>query len=275
MSCPNGSLYFTSKPPARPPKKQLIQKGPILLPNLSPRPALDEDKLSSPEFREALQVAKESKSNDNRLPQNILPSHSRLPSNSAPLLHDLGDHARRMQTRVAVRDNLKSPHLFQIVPLHKVKRLRVDARPILPPDPFHRPSTSCEKHLSPVAPELHRRPSLVSIKWLSKILTDLVALCTNRCTCTQPKPLIPPEVWYRYLHQAKRCKTETKNYTLRIISPASRSHAFMIQMERPSLPEVIANRFPNISHRLIFQVQRCHIQDIPILPPVAKRKPQV
>jgi hypothetical protein len=162
----NNIMFPASRPSGRAQRGSPIPpKNAILLPNLSPRPTLDVDKLSSPEFRDALQTAKENRSNDGpsncRLrttlsSETLSPSH---PNATSHITQDSdGDHTKRMHTRVAVRDNLKAPHHFQIVPLHEVKRLRVPVGPTIPLVPPGKSSTSREKRVRKtfVAPESHK-----------------------------------------------------------------------------------------------------------------------
>jgi hypothetical protein len=173
----NNNLFIASKPPTR--RHPLTSpSGPILLPNLSPRPTLDVDQLGSPEFRDALQAAKQSRSNDD--PSNHL---LRSPLSSDPLAthsmiilpHDLdGDHTRRMQTCVAIRDNLKSPHHFQIIPLHEVKRLRVPVRPTPPAVPSRKLSTTREKRKSLMAPQSHEYTAGYTATSVSILCTSMV-----------------------------------------------------------------------------------------------------
>jgi hypothetical protein len=135
MSCDDVDHFLGSKQVTR--RRQRLSVSPtgrpVLLPNLSPGPTLDEQ-LGSPEFRDALQAAKENRSNDypsNRLLQVTLSPDSLLPSHQVTYsyaTHDSEDPTMRMQAHVAVGDNLKSPHRFQIIPLHKAK-LRVPVQP--------------------------------------------------------------------------------------------------------------------------------------------------
>ncbi|KIM84045.1 hypothetical protein PILCRDRAFT_819077 [Piloderma croceum F 1598] len=169
MSRNNTNMFILSKPHTRRQQRYPVapQSGPILLPNLSPRPTLDEGQLGSPEFRDALQAAKQSRSNDgssHHLLRSPLSSDP-LPSDSSSTLpHDLeGDHTRRMQTCVAIRDNLKSPHHFQIMSLHEVKRLRVPVRPKPPAVLSRKLSTTREKRETLMAPQSHEGYATTSV----------------------------------------------------------------------------------------------------------------
>ena len=174
MSCDNVDNFRGSKPDTRRQQRLPVSPtgGPVLLPNLSPGPTLDEQ-LGSPVFRDALQAAKENRSNDypsspllrfTLSPDPLLPSHQATYSYGT---HDSKDPTRRMQTHVAVRDNLESPHRFQIIPLHKAK-LCVPAQP-KPLAPSHKLSTSREKHKIPVAPESHRWSASLALMPVSNI----------------------------------------------------------------------------------------------------------
>lgn len=156
----NDTTFSPSGPPARNQRKLPVppKNGPVLLPNLSPRPTLNVDELGSPEFRDALHAAQEHnlKSNDEantpRIPSQ-LPSDTRLLGHTVLPLYTTqesdDDHTRRMQTRVAVCDNSKSPHHFQVVPLYDAKRLNVHVLPAI----SSRKSTCREKRKTLMALE--------------------------------------------------------------------------------------------------------------------------
>lgn len=100
---------------------------PILLPDLSPRLTLDEDRVGSPEFRHALQAAKQNRSVRQNpevpfLASNPLDQH--IPLSKTQEIPAV-DRTKRMQTRVAVCE----PHHFQVVPLREVKKFSVTVRP--------------------------------------------------------------------------------------------------------------------------------------------------
>jgi hypothetical protein len=159
---PSNNSFIASKPPHRQQRHPVApQSRPILLPNLSPRPTLDEDQLGSPEFRDALQAAKQSRSNggpSNHLLRSPLSSDPLPCHSSTTLLHDFEgdyDYTRRMQTCVAIRDNLKSPHHFQIMSLHEVKKLRGPVQPMPPAIPSRKLSTTRENRKTLLAPQSH------------------------------------------------------------------------------------------------------------------------
>jgi len=144
---------------------------------------LDEE-LGSPEFRDALQTAKENRSEGGPTTRRIpspLPSGILLPSH--PISHsrrtqDLdSDHTKRMQTRIVIHDNLKSPHHFQIIPLDQVKTARAPVKPLSPTIVSRKPSTCREKRLTFVAPASYSAGlamTLVSVTCLNKyICADL------------------------------------------------------------------------------------------------------
>jgi hypothetical protein len=176
----NDSILAASRPPSPGQRRSPVPptNGPILLPNLSSRLPLDEE-LGSPEFRDALQTAKENRSEDGpttcRIPS-PLPSGTLLPS--YPISHshrtqDLdSDHTKRMQTRIAIHDNLKSPHPFQIIPLDQVKTARAPVKPLSPTLVSRKPSTCREKRSTFVAPASYSAglAMTVSVTCLNKYL---------------------------------------------------------------------------------------------------------
>lgn len=133
----------SSNPPALktqgPPKRSM--KKPILLPDLSP--VLPNDDLGSPEFRDAVQAAKQLRAENEQNSGRSLSPLPRLVTFHADRVREItdNDQTKRMQTRVAIRDKNIPPHRFQVIPLREAQKVRAS------PQSLRSPATNFASHL--------------------------------------------------------------------------------------------------------------------------------